>query len=207
MIIPIRDIISSESSRAFSFGHHGLVVIIKGHEELFFEFSSTERRGTCAELLEKQLDEFRRREAAGDMPPPSQSKRDALILEELEPSGYLGESHLGDMPRPPPEADTLPAVMFTSNESTFLEFKPTKSMHITCLTIGSRGDCQPYIALCKRLQKDGHRCRIATHLEYKDWVEGVSQCYTLYFYYTLVTIWCFSSTALNSVKSEVILQN
>lgn len=43
-------------------------------------------------------------------------------------------------------------------------------MHVTCLTIGSRGDVQPYLALCKELQKDGHRCRIATHPEYEDWV-------------------------------------
>lgn len=43
-------------------------------------------------------------------------------------------------------------------------------MHFTCLTIGSRGDVQPYLALCKELQKDGHRCRIATHPEYEDWV-------------------------------------
>ena len=48
---------------------------------------------------------------------------------------------------------------------------PRKSMHITCLTIGSRGDVQPYIALCKQLLKDGHRCRIASHGEYKSWVE------------------------------------
>ena len=47
---------------------------------------------------------------------------------------------------------------------------PEKSLHFTCLTIGSRGDVQPYLALCKELQKDGHRCRIATHPEYEDWI-------------------------------------
>lgn len=43
---------------------------------------------------------------------------------------------------------------------------------MTCLTIGSRGDVQPYIALCIGLMKDGHRCRIASHPEYRDWVES-----------------------------------
>jgi len=43
------------------------------------------------------------------------------------------------------------------------------------LTIGSRGDVQPYIALCKGLQAEGHHTRIASHGEYKDWVEGVSR--------------------------------
>lgn len=38
----------------------------------------------------------------------------------------------------------------------------------TCLTIGSRGDVQPYIALALRLQKDGHHVVIVTHGELTD---------------------------------------
>jgi sterol 3beta-glucosyltransferase len=45
-------------------------------------------------------------------------------------------------------------------------------MHFVCLTIGSRGDVQPYIALGLGLKKEGHRVTIATHEEYKSWVEG-----------------------------------
>ena len=44
--------------------------------------------------------------------------------------------------------------------------------HITLLTIGTRGDVQPYIAFAKGLMAEGHHMRIATHLEYKDWVES-----------------------------------
>ncbi|KAI9484649.1 hypothetical protein BDB00DRAFT_774535 [Zychaea mexicana] len=58
-------------------------------------------------------------------------------------------------------------------ESSFHQpLPPKKNMHITCLTIGSRGDVQPYIALCKQLQREGHRCRIASHSEYQPWVEN-----------------------------------
>jgi sterol 3beta-glucosyltransferase len=46
------------------------------------------------------------------------------------------------------------------------------SMHFVCLTIGSRGDVQPYIALGLGLLKEGHRVTIVTHEEYKDWVQG-----------------------------------
>jgi sterol 3beta-glucosyltransferase len=45
-------------------------------------------------------------------------------------------------------------------------------MHFVCLTIGSRGDVQPYIALGLGLMKEGHRVTIATHEEYKDWIKG-----------------------------------
>ncbi|KAA1469801.1 UDP-Glycosyltransferase/glycogen phosphorylase [Dentipellis sp. KUC8613] len=45
-------------------------------------------------------------------------------------------------------------------------------MHFVCLTIGSRGDVQPYIALGLGLMKEGHRVTIVTHEEYKEWVVG-----------------------------------
>jgi sterol 3beta-glucosyltransferase len=44
--------------------------------------------------------------------------------------------------------------------------------HIVCLTIGSRGDVQPYIALGRGLQYAGHRVTLVTHAEYKQWIEG-----------------------------------
>jgi sterol 3beta-glucosyltransferase len=46
------------------------------------------------------------------------------------------------------------------------------SKHFVCLTIGSRGDVQPYIALGRGLQKEGHKVTIVTHEEYKTWVTG-----------------------------------
>jgi sterol 3beta-glucosyltransferase len=46
------------------------------------------------------------------------------------------------------------------------------SKHFICLTIGSRGDVQPYIALGRGLQKEGHKVTIVTHEEYKEWVTG-----------------------------------
>ncbi|KAK4053271.1 hypothetical protein OIO90_004045 [Microbotryomycetes sp. JL221] len=45
-------------------------------------------------------------------------------------------------------------------------------MHFVCLTIGSRGDVQPYIALGIELKKDGNRVTIASHPEYRKWVES-----------------------------------
>ena len=50
--------------------------------------------------------------------------------------------------------------------------KKPRNLHITCLTIGTRGDVQPFVALCKGLMAEGHTCRIATHAEYKQFVES-----------------------------------
>ncbi|KAJ1310261.1 hypothetical protein OPQ81_007003 [Rhizoctonia solani] len=169
MMIPIRDILSTEKQKPFRFGQHGLVVVIKGHEELFFEFGSVERRDACCNLLEMQKDVLQQQALSPVSPTPTQGKRDALILEELEPSMLISD----DDPRPAPEVLTSDApVMFASTSSTLLTFKPDRPMHFTCLTIGSRGDVQPYIALCKGLQADGHKVRIATHKEFQSWIEG-----------------------------------
>ena len=46
------------------------------------------------------------------------------------------------------------------------------SLHFVCLTIGSRGDVQPYIALGLGLMNLGHRVTIVTHEEYRDWIVG-----------------------------------
>lgn len=43
--------------------------------------------------------------------------------------------------------------------------KTIKPRHFMCLTIGSRGDVQPYIALALGLMKDNHRVTIVTHRE------------------------------------------
>jgi sterol 3beta-glucosyltransferase len=48
----------------------------------------------------------------------------------------------------------------------------TPSKHFVCLTIGSRGDVQPYIAMGLGLKEAGHRVTIVTHEEYKEWIEG-----------------------------------
>lgn len=170
MTLPIRDLLAIEKTKATRFGHHGLIVIVKGHEELFFEFSAEDKRDAFVALLEQQMEDARRRLAAGDTG-VTPGKREALILEEFE----TNTSAAAHDPAPATEnmADSLPALMFTSASSTFLTFKPRRSLHFTFLTIGSRGDVQPYIALAKGLIADGHKARIATHAEFKDWIEAV----------------------------------
>lgn len=64
----------------------------------------------------------------------------------------------------------MTAVLFDDTAASMLDFTPPKSMRIVCLTIGSRGDVQPFIALCKGLIADGHSCKIVTHAEFGHWV-------------------------------------
>ncbi|KAF9468587.1 glycosyltransferase family 1 protein [Collybia nuda] len=59
-----------------------------------------------------------------------------------------------------PKAINLPREILTS----------MAPLHFVCLTIGSRGDVQPYIALGLGLMKEGHRVTIVTHVEYREWI-------------------------------------
>ncbi|OXG86709.1 sterol 3-beta-glucosyltransferase [Cryptococcus neoformans var. grubii Br795] len=160
MIIPIRDLYGLKAQKAFRFGHSGLTVVIKGHEEIFIEFRSASRRKACIILLEERMEAVR---LSGENTTIDSHKVEVRIMEDLDESIPV---------EPKSPWPVSPSPLFGSTTSTsFLEFKP-EPMKIACLTIGSRGDVQPYIALCKGLQAEGHTTKIATHGEYKDWVEG-----------------------------------
>ena len=45
-------------------------------------------------------------------------------------------------------------------------------MNIVIITIGTRGDVQPYVALGKRLQTNGHKVTLVTCGEFQSFVEG-----------------------------------
>ncbi|BGP37017.1 Sterol 3-beta-glucosyltransferase [Rhodotorula kratochvilovae] len=175
MILPLNDIIGVSKHRSYRIGFSGLMVIIKGHEEVFFELSNAERRDACLDKLEQQRDLVKKqqREKAGeDGEADTEEHQQLRELLDLSASKSSMQSPL-DLPHPRSEAvPGQPPIMFSSTTSDFITFKPDEPLRFTCLTIGSRGDVQPYIALCKGLMAQGHRCKIASHGEYRKWVEG-----------------------------------
>jgi len=117
--------------------------------------------------------------------PPTPSDADSSIQSVL--SAPVGDAtaapnrdHPADILAPPKEAlfktrawpdEALAYMPFVANrprESATRLSPRTFAM----LTIGSRGDVQPYIALALRLKKDGHTIVIITHDEFKGWIEG-----------------------------------
>ncbi|KAI3732316.1 hypothetical protein L1987_63520 [Smallanthus sonchifolius] len=53
--------------------------------------------------------------------------------------------------------------------TTIPEFPP---LQIVMLIVGTRGDVQPFVAIGKRLQEYGHRVRLATHSNFKEFVKA-----------------------------------
>ncbi|KAI0474936.1 hypothetical protein GGR56DRAFT_487275 [Xylariaceae sp. FL0804] len=176
LILPLKDIETVHKEKGFRFGYSGLVVVIRGHEELFFEFNQPDVRDDCAVTLHQSLETTRYLRETGLLPVEEQDDADEAIAER----DALNQARLHEAAeheiKMPQEASTLsessPTILFDDPKASFLNFKPAESMRVTCLTIGSRGDVQPYIALCKGLMAEGHKPRIATHAEFRTWIEG-----------------------------------
>ncbi|KAG0265992.1 Sterol 3-beta-glucosyltransferase [Mortierella polycephala] len=158
LIVPLADIQAVNKQKGSKFYTHGLSVLTKTDDEFFFDFNAIETRNTILNTLRDRTT------------PEAQERRRKLKAQSIAetPSKEL------DDPMQFSIGDSLmlreePVYVDTWSQ---LDFKPSRPMRITCLTIGSRGDVQPYIAFCKRLMQDGHSCRIATHGEYKEWIEG-----------------------------------
>ncbi|KAF9576985.1 Sterol 3-beta-glucosyltransferase [Mortierella alpina] len=161
VIVPLADVEQVDKHHGTRFYFHGLSILSKTDEEVFFEFSSRHTRNYVLDALRSRItpdaQERRKRHRA-------QAVTDTPSVELDDPM----ESRVLDSLQNREEHDRAEPMSLAS----YPGFKPSRTLHITCLTIGSRGDVQPYIAFCKRLMLDGHSCRIATHGEYKDWIEG-----------------------------------
>ncbi|EED20224.1 UDP-glucose:sterol glycosyltransferase [Talaromyces stipitatus ATCC 10500] len=162
MILPIKDIENVEKEKGFRFGYQGLVLIIRGHEELFFEFNTADSRDDCAVTLHHRLESVRFLAQSSILAQKDKDEADAAKAEQQ----LLQEAMQGPLIEDSQEVHPI----FDDPRASIVNFKPKESLRITCLTIGSRGDVQPYIGLCKGLLEEGHRPRIATHAEFEPWV-------------------------------------
>ncbi|XP_038974355.1 sterol 3-beta-glucosyltransferase UGT80A2-like isoform X1 [Phoenix dactylifera] len=80
------------------------------------------------------------------------------VPSNLEPASLdLGSE---DVAAEPVDEETLDSMDF--------QYRPP--MQIVILIVGTRGDVQPFVAIGKRLQDYGHRVRLATHANFKEFV-------------------------------------
>ncbi|KAI5295299.1 Sterol 3-beta-glucosyltransferase [Ascosphaera acerosa] len=163
MVLPMEDVENVEQERGFQFGYHGLTIIIRGHEELFFQFRSERSRDDCAVMLLRSIESLRHvQSGARDMVRKSEDSAETG-LRKTQQGGSLTASSA----QPHGIINTL---SFDDPRASIIDLTPTEPMRITCLTIGSRGDVQPYLALAKGLMAEGHVVKVATHAEFEPWI-------------------------------------
>lgn len=163
MILPLQDVENVTKEKGFRFGYSGLVFVIHGHEEVFVEFSAASNRDDCEMMVLKALDSARHRNLAHSAAGGDSTE---YGIKSARLSMYDDALRKLPIEVPPMVVDQTRAV----HNEYFLK-QPQARLHFTMLTIGSRGDVQPYIALGKGLAKEGHTVRIATHKEFQPWIE------------------------------------
>ncbi|KAJ3192425.1 Sterol 3-beta-glucosyltransferase [Irineochytrium annulatum] len=175
VIIPIAELALVQRDRQKEVFYHGMFLWTSDQCEIFFEFYSAEHRNRCCDLIATRMEDLKGGRAStnvasdlGSSPEKRTGadlmKRHVAVLDDVHRSDHHFKPTLTDR-----DVDVLAVPVASDIDPVHC---PPAPMHITCLTIGTRGDVQPYIALCKRLQADGHICRIATHLEYQSWIES-----------------------------------
>lgn len=174
IILPLKDIENVNKEKGFRIGYHGLAIIIRGHEELFFEFSKAEFRDECAitvlRILEnaKYLEDRDSSSSGVDSDDETAKAEHDLLQQARQDTAKDPQIDVSNIVRAA-DQERIPLI-FDDPLASFVDFKPAESLTVVCLTIGSRGDVQPYIALCKELLKEGHKPRIATHAEFEPWI-------------------------------------
>lgn len=172
LVLPLKDIENVTKETGWHLRWSQLVLVIRGREEIFFEFTNASLRDDCAVTLIKNLETMRYLKESGIL----SAEDEESALNAVAENNALQQARVESKPehtlKMPQSAEIAPPILFDDPRASILNFKPPEPLRITCLTIGSRGDVQPYIALCKGLQAEGHRPRIVSHAEFKDMVEG-----------------------------------
>ncbi|WVQ77692.1 hypothetical protein IAR50_007382 [Cryptococcus sp. DSM 104548] len=184
---PIEDVKGAATAPSLRARFHGLALQVHGQKDVRFEFWNKEARdevisrinATCAASgREYRGDESSSRHITQLDTPVSPTSYDGIERVASPASDPLLE-HPADILVPPKDLlmqsmamddEALSYMPFVANKPP--GFNTIRPRTFTCLTIGSRGDVQPYIALGLRLKKDGHKVVIVTHGEFKNWVEG-----------------------------------
>lgn len=161
MIVPNREIQDVLPESGCRFGHSGLVIVGQYQSEIFFDFNGERYRNDALDVIKKAraISKKRNPSIVPEVNEHVKQLRYARMLTYQDSVSDLSAKELHHT-----------GIVETTFEAMTPE-RPARPLKFTLLTIGSRGDVQPYIALAKGLMKEGHSVRIASHAEFRPWVE------------------------------------
>ncbi|CCH58325.1 hypothetical protein TBLA_0A05320 [Henningerozyma blattae CBS 6284] len=164
MILPIDNINGTVEEKGFRFGYYGLVIVVQGNEELFFEVTSRAIRDDLNGLINKIREETQK---------TAKAHSSSYLINDFEADPEIAKLKLFEDKINASDGFDVP-VMIDRSPYFNTNSRPNKSYKFGLLTIGSRGDVQPYIALARGLLKEGHEVIIITHKDFKEFVTSHS---------------------------------
>lgn len=187
MILPLKNVINCSKKSGAMLHYSTLMIKMQGTEEYFLEFGNAKARNDCQSMILSQLAKegyklplsdsaahmmhgFRGQEESEEEDFTLPSKTQTQVFELAKARVRAARLRLWEDKISSASGIDFPLIL-EDDPFAFTEVKSAKAFNITLLTIGSRGDVQPYIALGKGLLAEGHNVTIATHAEFQPWVE------------------------------------
>lgn len=184
MILPLKKLEELQATSGSVVRAPGLNLSLHGGESLSLLFGSQRVRDDCKKMILNQIpsnSKFQQKKTkelcnkedksvAIESDPVSLSKKKNTLSEDLA-NRRVRAARLRLLEDRICAASGIVFPIILAEDPIFLtEVRSSVSYRFTLLTIGSRGDVQPYIALGKGLMAEGHVVTIATHLEFKHWI-------------------------------------
>ena len=170
LVVPFRDIEDAAKEKGFRWGYPGMVVVVRGHEELFFDFGTQGLRDDCVVTILRGLDVTKK--TLESVVWTEEEREEAEAAERENDMLRMARKGNYTMADPLDLRHVGAPILADDRNASVIDSKPQAPLRVTCLTIGSRGDVQPYIALCKGLIGEGHSVKIATHRQFESWIRG-----------------------------------
>ena len=192
MVLPLTRVETFVKARSIKLAYYGLSIKLVGAEELFLEFGAQTGRDDCEQVGLTQLQNLHDNETWAPQPHNWGSNYEQKVInsrQEIDNKENAEEKAEIDIEKQMAierigaarvelfedkfhSASGMDVPIMIEDSPFFkIEIKPSTSYHFVLLTIGSRGDVQPYIALGKELIKEGHKVTIATHSEFEQWIK------------------------------------
>lgn len=115
MILPLHEVIAVQKAKPLRFDFSGMVLVVRGHEELFFEISSTRKRDDLLAVIVHELYAIVEDKVKGS---PNGHKQELQDLEALH-----------KLPSSPSNHSETSQIMFSSATSSFVTFQPPQPLH------------------------------------------------------------------------------
>ncbi|KAK4687358.1 hypothetical protein P7C73_g2755, partial [Tremellales sp. Uapishka_1] len=171
----VSDVKGAIETTAFRAGFFGMALQLHGFHDLRFEFWKGPSRDEVMSRINALAHPEPVLKASPISSPPLLTDEPAKMMAVAPLPGHasdiLAMSHSRMLAEITVSDEAIGHLPFIANKP-FGKTANLTPRTFALLTIGSRGDVQPYIALGLRLMKDKHKVVIITHEEFKVWVEG-----------------------------------